>query len=81
MIPKLGDQLEDLLDLGFLVGLVVAVQGVMDTGLDVMLKDVFLDFLERTYRRADLDKNINAVAFIIDHLLDASHLSFYAIET
>jgi hypothetical protein len=77
----LGDQFEDLLDFGFLVRLVVIVQRVMDTGLDMMLENVFLDFLESTHDRAKLDKDINTVTLILDHLLDTPHLSFYAIET
>ena len=81
MISKLGDQLEDLLDLSFLVGLVVTVQRVMDTGFKMMLKNVFLRFLESSNDGAELDKDIDAVAFVLDHLLDAPHLPFYTVET
>jgi len=80
VIPKLGDQLEDFLDFRFFIGLVVTVQRIVDTRLDVMLKDVFLNFLEGTDDRSQLDKNIDTVAFIFNHLLNAPHLPFYAVQ-
>jgi len=80
VIPKLGDQLENFLDFRFLVGHVVTAQGVVDAGLDVVLENVFLDFLEGADDGAELDEDVNAVAFLVDHLFYAPHLSLYAVE-
>jgi hypothetical protein len=79
MIPKLGDQLEDLLDLRFYIRFILAVQGVMDTGFNMMLENIFLHFMKGTNNGAKLDKDIDAVALVLDHLLDAPHLPFYAV--
>ena len=51
----------------------------MDTGFNMMLENIFLHFLKSTNNGAKLDKDIDAVALFLDHLLDDPHLPFYAV--
>jgi hypothetical protein len=37
-------------------------------------EDVVLDLAESIYGRAELQKDVDALAFLLDHLLDPAHL-------
>lgn len=47
----------------------------------MMLENVFLHLLKGANGGAELDEDINAVAFVLDHFLDAPNLAFYAVKT
>src|SRR5262245_3141965 len=70
-------QLVDLLEL--LLGLAAA-DGVVDAMLDMVLEHLVLYLLEGGAHGLQLGEDVDAVALLIDHPLDAAHLAFDAAQ-
>ena len=47
-----------------------------DAVVDVVVQHLEADVLERGHRRSDLRQDVDAVALLVDHLLDPAHLPF-----
>ena len=67
-------------DLAPLVGLVAALDRVLDAMRDVIAQDFLLDPAQRSAHGADLRHDVDAIAVVLDHAGEAPHLAFDAVE-
>jgi len=74
------DHRHQFCNLGPLVGLVAAGNGMLDTMRHMVFQDFFLDAAERGANRGDLRDDVNAVAVLINHLGEATNLPLDSAE-
>ena len=65
---------EQLVRLRARLGLVTGRDRAGDAVVDVVVEHLQADVLERGHRRPDLGEDVDAVALLLDHLLDPAHL-------
>lgn len=72
------DNLHQFRNLAALIGLVAAVDRVFHAMAHMILEDLFLHAAQRGAHRRDLGHDVDAVAVLLHHLGEATHLTFDA---
>src|SRR5207247_3687711 len=74
------DGLQELLRLGRCVAFVARADRVRNAMVDVLIEDLEREAVERGADGGDLREDVDAVAVVLDHPLDAAHLSLDPVQ-
>lgn len=78
LFGQASDHLNQFLDLGMLVDCIPARESTGYAVVDMVFEDLLLDLVQRGAHRLKLVQDVDAIAILVHHSPDASHLTFDA---